>query len=154
MKRNAIFILIAAAGLMAVGCTKEYYTRQVTEQTIIQQGTVIEMKDATVKSSDWMNKGDHFEALIEVDKITKKIVDEGTVQVNRKLMDDANKVFWVPLPAMRVEVTEAEGGGDFFYTTFTDFEWTEGFVSIYVTTTDLDTGTNPGDMSFRIIIQI
>lgn len=134
---------------MAAGCTKEYYTRQVTEQTIIQQGTIMIMEDATVKAEDWMKKEDHFEALIQCDKITKQVVEEANVQVNMGWTDSAGKAFWTPLPAVHT-LMDRDGNP---YTLCTDYEWTEGFVSIYVTATDLLIGENPGDLYFRIIIQ-
>lgn len=152
MKTQKLVFLLGLAGILSVGCTKQYVTRQITEQTIIQ-GSVIEMADAEVKASDWSNKGEYFEALIKVDKITRDVVKEGTVQVNRKDVDGANKVFWTPLPAMSTSYVQDQGQ-DVYYTTFTDFQWSEGYVSIFVTTTDLYTGDNPGDQSFRIIVQM
>ena len=152
MKTQKLILLLGLSGILAAGCTKQYVTRQITEQTIIQ-GSVIEMADATVKVEEWMNKGEYFEALIKVDKITKDVVREGTVQVNRKDLDAHNNVFWTPLPAMSTSVVQ-EAGKDIYYTTFTDFQWSEGYVSIFVTTTDLYTGDVPKEMSFRIIIQM
>lgn len=152
MKTQKLIFLLGLAGVLAVGCTKQYVTRQVTEQTIIQ-GTEIQMVDSNVKANDWMNKGEYFEALIKVDAITKEVVKDGTVLVNRKDVDGDKKVFWTPLPAMSTSYVQDQGQ-DVYYTTFTDFQWTEGYVSIFVTTTDLYTGDNPGDQSFRIIIQM
>ena len=153
MKRNTLFILMAAAGLLAVGCTKQYVTRQVTEQTIIQ-GTEMIFVDFDVPAKKWTNQGECFEALLEVPEITKQVVEKGAVQVSRRLLDDNNKVYWTPLPVIHVDKTEGSNGEDFFYTTFTDYEWTEGWLSIFVTTTDLFTGENPGDRSFRVTITI
>ena len=47
---------------------------------------------------------------------------------------------------------EAAGGGDYFYTTYIDYEWTVGKVNIFVTMSDLYTGDVPADMSFRVFI--
>ena len=57
---------------------------------------------------------------------------------------------WTPLPAMRTEKTEE----DIYYTTYVDYEWSLGKVYIFVTASDLYAGENPGDMSFRVAIQL
>ena len=59
---------------------------------------------------------------------------------------------WTPLPCIRTDVTTGSDGGDYYYTTFIDYEWTVGTVNIFVTTSDLYTGDRPGDMSFRVFI--
>ena len=138
-----------AASLLAAGCTKEYVTKEYYEETIIQ-GTEMTMLDFNVRSANWQIRDGYFEAVLEVPEITADVVNKGHVQVSRLYNDNGVKT-WTPLPAMRVSVEELDGE-DFYYTTYTDFEWSVGFVHIFVTTTDLFTGDNPGDISFRVII--
>ena len=47
---------------------------------------------------------------------------------------------------MRTEKTEE----DIYYTTYVDYEWSQGKVYIFVTASDLYAGENPGDISFRV----
>ncbi len=47
---------------------------------------------------------------------------------------------------MRTEKTEE----DIYYTTYVDYEWSQGKVYIFVTASDLNAGENPGDISFRV----
>ena len=79
-------------------------------------------------------------------EITQKVVDEGVVMVYRRYEDGVS----TPLPAMRTEKTE----DGLYYTTFVDYEWAKGVINIFVTATDLYAGQNPGDMSFRVAIQL
>ena len=85
--------------------------------------------------------------------ITRQIVRNGNVQVSRCYMGyTEDEDVWTPLPAMRVEVTEGIDGGDYYFTTYTDYEWSAGTVNIFVTTSDLYTEDSPGDMTFRVFI--
>ena len=78
---------------------------------------------------------------------------DGNVQVSRCYPGGVStEDVWTPLPSMRTDVTVGADGGDFFYTTFIDYEWTVQTVNIFVTTSDLYTEDVPGDMSFRVII--
>ena len=144
-------ILLMAIALLAASCTKEYVTKEyITEETIIQ-GADMSMFDFNVKSSNWQARdGGYFEAILELPEIDQKVVNEGTVQVYRRYTDNGETV-WTPLPAMRVSM-EVVDGSDFYYTTFTDYEWSLGKVNVFVTTTDLYTGYNPGDMALRVVI--
>ena len=137
-------IPLLAIALLGSACTKEYY-----EETIIQ-GTEMTMLDFNVRSANWQIRDGYFEAVLEVPEITADVVNKGHVQVSRLYNDNGVKTC-TPLPAMRVSVEELDGE-DFYYTTYTDFEWSVGFVHIFVTTTDLFTGDNLGDISFRVII--
>ena len=149
MRITSILLPLMAASLLAAGCTKEYVTKEYYEETIIQ-GTEMTMLDFNVRSANWQIRDGYFEAVLEVPEITADVVNKGHVQVSR-LYNDTGVKTWTPLPAMRVSVEELDGE-DFYYTTYTDFEWSVGFVHIFVTTTDLFTGDNPGDISFRVII--
>ena len=156
-------IPLAAALLLATGCTKEYVTKQyVTEQVV--GGMDMSLIDFEVKSNNWTvwdveNGNDdegYFEAVLEVKEITKDVVEKGLVLVSRRYLD-GSKYIWTPLPAMRTEKTIVKDGDTdipLYFTTFTDFEWSEGKVNIYVTASDLFAGQNPGDMYFRVAVQL
>ena len=149
MRITNILLPLTGACLLAAGCTKEYITNEYYDETIIK-GTEMTMLDFNVRSSNWLERDGYFEAILEVPEITADVVNDGHVQVSR-LYNDGGVMTWTPLPAMRVGVDQIDGQ-DFYYTTYTDFEWSVGYVHIFVTTTDLYTGINPGDISFRVII--
>ena len=143
-------IPLLAIALLSSACTKEYVTEEyITEQTIIQ-GTEMSLIDFNVKSTNWQERDGYYEVVLDVPEITKEVVENGNVQVLRRYTENG-KYVWTPLPAMRVSV-EPVDGNDFYYTTYIDFEWSQGQVNIFVTTTDLYTGNNPGDMTFRVAI--
>lgn len=151
MKTKRILIgLIAAGVLLATGCTKEYYTEEYT----IYEGLDMTLIDFNVKSANWQiwdvpNGNDdegYFEAVLEVPEITQEVVDQGVVMVYRRYDENV----WTPLPAMRTEKTE----DGLYYTTYVDYEWQKGQISIFVTASDLFAGENPGNMSFRVAIQL
>lgn len=142
-------MLLALAALVLLGtsgCTKKYYTEEIT----YVEGVNLQSADFSVKSSQWKEdqQAGYFSVQLNVPQITKNIVDYGTIQVMRKYEED----IWTPLPIVRAEVTDAEGGGDYFYSTYIDYEWTVGKVFIYVTATDFYTGERPSDMYFRVNI--
>lgn len=143
MRAKKSLFLLLAAGLLLAGCTKEY----------IMQGTETVYYDYDVRSSQWQLWGDTYRAVLDVPGITRDVVANGNVQVSRCFPGENNGVdIWTPLPMMRVEVTEAADGGDYYYTTFIDYEWTVGTVSIYVTESDLYTEDRPSEMSFRVFV--
>ena len=148
MRIKNFLLPLMAASLLAAGCTKEYVNKYY-EETIIN-GATMTMLDFNVKSSNWLVRDGYFEAILEVPEITADVVNSGHVEVSR-LYNDNGSLTWTPLPSMRVSVDIVDGQ-DFYYTTYTDFEWNAGYVHIFVTTTDLYTGDNPGDISFRVII--
>lgn len=134
--------LVLAAGILLAGCTKEY----------IMQGTQMTMFDYDVRSSQWQLWDGYYCATLDVPDITSRIVRNGNVQVSRCYPGATeSEDVWTPLPAIRVEVTEGTDG-DFYFTTYTDYEWSLGTVNIFVTTSDLYTEDRPGDMTFRVII--
>jgi len=150
MKATKFLLSLLAVGLLAGGCTNKY----VTEQYTIVEGLDMTLIDFTVKSNNWQiwdvpNGNDdegYFEAVLSVPEITQEVVDKGVVMVYRRYEDN----IWTPLPAMRTEKTE----DGLYYTTFVDYEWQKGQINIFVTASDLYAGTNPGDMSFRVAIQL
>lgn len=151
MKAYKILVLLLAAGLMSTGCSKEWLPWPDDGPSERQEGMT--MIDFEVSSGNWAEREGMFEAQLNVPEITRDVLRSGNVQVSRCYHGEggADDV-WTPLPCMRTDVTTAEDGGDFYFTTFIDYEWTVGAVYIYVTTSDLYTGDRPGDMSFRVII--
>ena len=140
-------IPLLAIALLSSACTKEYVTKEyITEETIIQ-GAEMNKIDFTVNT--WQVNDGYFSAVLPVPEIDDDIVKEGNVEVLLHLTNDIGETVWTPLPRM---IVSYDSDLDFYYTTFTDFEWGKGYVSIFVTTTDLFTGDNPGSMSFRVII--
>ncbi len=143
MKAKAILFSLLAAGLILVGCTEQVFV----------PGTEVSTYDYDVYSSQWELWGDSYRAVLDAPAITRYVVTSGNVQVSRCYPGENNGVdIWTPLPCIRTEVAEGSDGGEFYYTTFVDYEWTEGMVSIYVTTSDLYTGDVPPGMSFRVFI--
>ena len=144
MIRTKIFsFLLLVAGILFAGCSDDVYVT----------GTQMYMYDYDVRSYQWQQWGDAYRAVLDVPDITHHVVADGNVQVSRCFPGDNNGIdVWTPLPMMRVEVTEGADGGDYYYTTFIDYEWTLGTVTVYVTASDLYTGELPADMSFRVTI--
>ena len=142
MKAMKTLFLVLFAGILLTGCTKEY----------IMQGTEISMYDYDVYSSQWQEWDGYYCVTLDVPDITRQVVRNGNVQVSRRYPGNTESDdVWTPLPAMRVEVTDGIDG-DYYFTTYTDYEWSLGTVNIFVTTSDLYTGDRPGDMSFRVFI--
>ena len=143
MKTKNIFLFLLAASLTLTSCTEKVFVP--TDNVVFY--------DYDVYSSQWKLWGDSFMATLDAPDITRYVVTNGNVQVSRCYPGDNNGVdVWTPLPCIRTEVTTGSDGGDYYYTTFIDYEWTEGTVNIFVTTSDLYTGDRPGDMSFRVFI--
>lgn len=131
------------AGLFFSGCTKEVF---------VADNEPIKL-DYTVYSSEWEPFGDCYRAVLDAPDITRSVVAHGNVQVSRCYPgENYGADIWTPLPCIRTYVTVDDYGYDFYYTTFVDYEWTTGTVSIYVTTTDLYTGERPDEMYFRVFI--
>ena len=65
-------------------------------------------------------------------------------------LDGVSPSLWTPLPSLFTEKTE----DSLYYTTTVDYEWKQGYVYIFVTASDLYAGASPGDMSFRVAIQL
>ena len=162
MKTKRILLLIlAAAAVLATGCTKKYYTEEyITQQTIVQ-GTEMTFVDFEVEQKNWapmeVKNGNTDEGYFQVilnlpDDVTKAMKDDCSVQVDRRYFE-GNDVTATPLPAIRVEKDAEEN----YFTTFVDYEWRKGTIYIYVTTSDLFIGEGkdlivPPAMNFRVII--
>ena len=77
----------------------------------------------------------------------------GNVQVSRCYLGQTeNDDVWTPLPAMRVISEPADDGGEYIFTTFTDYEWRALTVDIFVTMSDLYMGDPPDAMTFRVFV--
>ena len=151
MKAYKLFVLLIAAGLLGSGCSKEWISWPDDEHSGRQDGMT--MIDFEVSSSNWIEREGMFEVQLDVPEITRNVLRNGNVQVSRCYHGESNEDdIWTPLPAMRTDVITSDDGGDYYFTTFIDYEWTVGTVFIFVTTSDLYTGDRPGDMSFRVII--
>ena len=146
MRALKTLILVLAAGLLLSGCTKEYIT----------QGTEMYFLDYDVRAGDWYyyeagyyEDDGYYGITLDVPDITRDIVKYGNVLVSRYYPQDE---VWTPLPAMRVESELDQGGNEIVYTTYTDYEWSERTVNIFVTASDLYAGVPPGAMTFRVYI--
>ena len=145
MRAIKTLFLVLAAGILLAGCSKDVFV----------QGTEMTMFDYDVRSDQWQLGDGYYYATLGVKAITHQVVRNGNVQVSRCYLGATeNEDVWTPLPAMRVEWTEGSDGGDFYFTTYTDYEWSAGTVNIYVTTSDLYTADRPDDMSFRVFITL
>jgi len=154
-------LILPLVALMLTSCYKEYVTKQyVTEQTIVQ-GMDMDLMDFHVDSDKWLpwnvtygvpGEG-YFEAILDVPQITKEVVEQGVVHVYRVYNKDEEDIplVFTPLPQTRTEKTE---DGLHYYTTVVDYEWQEGYVSIFVTAIDLIVGDNPCDMDFRVAVML
>ncbi|MBQ9660867.1 MAG: hypothetical protein IJV37_06350 [Bacteroidales bacterium] len=143
MKASKFLLVLLAAGTLLASCT---------ERVVVPAPEMVKL-DYDVRSGDWQLMDDYYMVTLNVPDITRYIVESGNVQVSRCYPGDSNgNDVWTPLPAMRVNVTEGADGADFFYTTYTDFEWTLGTVNVFVTTSDLFTGEQPEAMAFRVYI--
>jgi len=152
MKATKILLSLLAVCLLAGGCTNKY----VTEEYYFQ-GLDMTLVDFTVRSGNWIyrdveygNSDEGFyEAILEVPQITRDVIDKGVVLVYRRYNVNGSTI-WTPLPAERTEKT-SDG---LYYTTFVDFEYSLGQVNVFVTASDLFAGDAPGEMSFRVAIQL
>ncbi|MBP3203377.1 MAG: hypothetical protein J6M31_07230 [Bacteroidales bacterium] len=139
------FLLAAALGALGLtACTKEYYTQEVTNI----QGTLLQSADFSINKWYLDEEYGLYYAVLNVPQITQTVLDKGTVQVVTKYEDNT----WTPLPIVRANSVEAEDGGDYLFSTYIDYEWTVGKVTIFVTATDFYTGDAPETMYFRVNI--
>ncbi len=144
MKTKRFLLSLVAAALMLTGCVGRVYA---------PSGSDVVKLDYTVYSSQWQVFGDSYRVVLDAPDITSRVVSRGDVKVSRVYPGENNGMdILTPLPCIRTEVTEGPDGGDYFYTTFVDYEWTVGTVSVYVTTSDLYTGEVPPEMSFRVFV--
>ena len=142
MKTKRFFLfLLFAAGLLMTGCTGK----------VVVSGAQVIKLDYDVRANQWVLLDDCFRATLDVPDITSSVLANGKVDVSRCYPgDNDGPDVWTPLPCIRTAVDVENGGG--IFTTCIDYEWTKKTVNIFVTTSDLFTDYNPGDMSFRVYI--
>ena len=142
MKAKRFFLILLAAGMTLTGCGNR----------VVVSGQQAIKLDYDVYSNQWERLDDCYRATLDVQGITRTVVNHGKVDVTRRYPGENYGVdVWTPLPCMRTEV-ENVNGADVYYTTFVDYEWTERTVNIYVTTSDLYTGNVPPTMYFRVYV--
>lgn len=143
MKSLKILFLVLSAGIFLAGCSKDVYV----------QGTEMSMFDYDVRANQWQEGDRYYVVTLDVPAITNHVVRNGNVQVSRCYLGETeNDDVWTPLPAMRVEAVPGSDGGEYYFTTYTDYEWSARTVNIFVTTSDLYMEERPGNMTFRVII--
>ncbi len=148
MKSIRIIALLFTAAIFSTGCSRYYFPGPSSERN--SGMTVI---DYEVSSSNWRELNGMFEVVLNVPQITYDVVNDGNVQISRRYPGENNGTdILTPLPCIRTDVTQTQDGSDYYYTTFIDYEWSAGTVSIYVTTSDLYTGDRPGTMYFRVFV--
>lgn len=143
MKALKTLLFVLSAGIFLAGCSKDVYV----------QGTEMSMYDYDVRASQWQMGDGYYTVTLDVPAITNYVVRNGNVQVSRCYLGETeNDDVWTPLPMVRVDAVPGSDGGEYYFTTYTDFEWSARTVNIFVTTSDLYMEERPGDMSFRVII--
>jgi hypothetical protein len=154
MKAKRILLLATAAlALLSLSsCGKDYYI----------EGDGVQMKhiDYTVHSTDWdvqeLDNGARLlSVMLNAPQITKDVVNYGSVTVSRRLFDNNGNTFWTPLPVVRAESQDYGTSEQILYSTYLDYEWTQGQVYVYFTATDFyvdpDKATWP-NMELRVTI--
>jgi len=116
--------------------------------------------DYTVHSTDWdvqeLDNGARLlSVMLDAPQITKDVVNYGSVTVSRRLFDNNGNTFWTPLPVVRAESQDYGTSEQILYSTYLDYEWTQGQVYVYFTATDFyvdpDKATWP-NMELRVTI--
>ena len=143
MKAKRFLLFLFAAGLLLTGCTEKVYVPTADTTKL----------DYEVRASQWRLEGDSYRVVLDAPDITSTVVAHGNVQVSRCFPGENHGIdIWTPLPFMRTEMETNANGQNYYYTTFIDYEWTKGSVSVYATASDLYTGYAPGDMYFRVFV--
>ena len=141
------------AVVLLSSCTKEYYFDDLSEgrtsgRNSDKGGITMAHYDFTVHSNDWNvvqdTDGSSFLiASLPVAAIDAKVVSDGMVTVSRGYTDDDGYTVWTPLPMVRAQALDYNTENEFLYSEYLDFEWTEGYVYIYFTATDLFVDDDP-----------
>ena len=147
MKANRLFLFAVAAVVLFSSCTKEFYfddlsSGRTSGRTNDNSGVTMRHYDFTVHSNDWQlaeaNDGSSYlYASLPVAEIDAKVVSNGMVTVSRGYTDDDGYTVWTPLPMVRAQSLSYNTDEEYLYSEYLDFEWTEGYVFIYFTATDL-----------------
>ena len=147
MKANRLFLFAVAAVVLLSSCTKEFYFDDLSEgrtsgRTSERGGVTMAHYDFTVQSGDWQlaeadDGSSYLFATLPVTAIDSKVVSDGMVTVSRGYTDDEGYTVWTPLPMVRAQALNYNTDDEYLYSEYLDFEWTEGYVFIYFTATDL-----------------
>ena len=147
MKANRLFLFAVTAVVLLSSCTKEFYFEDLYDgrssgRTSNKSGVTMSHYDFTVHSNDWRvatadDGSSYLFATLTVTEIDAKVVSNGMVTVSRGYTDDDGYTVWTPLPMVRAQALDYNTEDEFLYSEYLDFEWTEGYVYIYFTATDL-----------------
>lgn len=135
MKAHRILLLLLATATLFSSCTKQYVTENIIE------GAQLKHYMYDIKSGDWskieiLDNGFMLSVKLKVPNITASVVQKGNVMVSRQLTGDNNQIYYTPLPVVRAEAENFGTENVILYSTYLDYEWTEGEVYIYFTATD------------------
>ena len=135
MKAQRLLLLLLAATTLFSSCTKRYYNETIVE------GTQLKHYMYDIKYQDWdkievLDDGFILSVQLNVPNITASVVQNGNIMVSRQLTGDNNQTYWTPLPVVRAEAENFGTDNVILYSTYLDYEWTEGKVFIYFTATD------------------
>ena len=146
MKAIRLFIFAVTAVVLLSSCTKEFYFDNQSSGKPSgrsnDSGLTMSHYDYTIKSKDWQlatasDGSSYLFAILTVPEIDAMVVSEGSVTVSRGYTDDDGYTVWTPLPMVRAQALDYGTNDEFLYSEYLDFEWTEGYVYIYFTATDL-----------------
>ena len=147
MKANRLFLFAVTAVVLLSSCTKEFYFDDVhagrtSGRTNDNSGVAMYHYDFTVQSGDWQlvtaqDGSSYLFAALPVTEIDAKVVSDGMVTVSCGYTDNDGYTVWTPLPMVRARAMDYNTEDEFLYSEYLDFEWTEGYVYIYFTATDL-----------------
>lgn len=154
MKTSKLLLAFLALALLCTSCIKRYVTEEYYTNEYITQGMGMVLVDFNIKANQWVldEEGGYYSVTLNVPQITADVVQKGTVTVSRRLTDaSSNSPFWTPLPIVRAN-NEPDEQGNYFYSTYIDFEWSVGTVNVFVTATDFYTEQSPEEMFFRVAV--
>jgi hypothetical protein len=165
MKASRLFLFAVTAVVLLSSCTKEFYFDNQPDgkssgRTSDKGGITMSHYDVTVGTGDWQlgtdeEGGNYLFASIPVTAIDAQVVRDGMVTVSRGYTDDEGYTVWTPLPMVRAQALNYGTNEEFLYSEYLDFEWSEGFVFIYFTATDLFVDDDPEywpEFSLRVTV--
>ena len=150
MKANRLFLFAIAAVVLLSSCTKEFYFDDLHDGVPSgrssgrsgEGGVTMSHYDYNIDTGDWQlitadDGSSYLFASLSVPAIDARVVSGGSVTVSRGYTDDDGYTVWTPLPMIRAEALDYNTETEYLYSNYLDFEWTEGYVYIYFTATDL-----------------
>lgn len=97
----------------------------------------------------YVKDGGYFTAHFNVDALTKFICEEGSTTCYIVYSDGVQAV----LPSTRYYSQKNSDDTYYYWSSTTDYEFYAGGVDVYYTASDFYDGDNPGDMTFRLVLQ-